>query len=46
MTPSPALRRIIRTARAERVLPSGWWIVPAVVGGAVGWAVLIWAVAT
>lgn len=46
MTPSTALLRIIRTARAERVWPSGWWILPAVVGGAIGWAAIIWAVVT
>lgn len=46
MTHATALRRIIRTARAERVWPSSWWLLPAAIGGAVGWAVLIWAVVT
>lgn len=46
MTHAPALRRIIRTARAERVWPSGWWVLPAVVGGIAGWAAVIWAVVT
>ena len=44
MTPIAAFHRIRRTARAERVWPSGWWLVPAAIGGAVAWAVIIWAV--
>jgi hypothetical protein len=44
MTPIAVLHRIRRTARAERVWPSGWWLIPAAIGGAVAWAVIIWAV--
>lgn len=46
MTHATALLRIFSTARADRVLPSGWWIVPALAGGVVGWVVIIWAVMT
>jgi hypothetical protein len=38
------LDRIRRTARAERAWPSGWWLLPAMIGGAIGWAALILAV--
>ena len=44
MTPIAALHRIRRTARAERVWPKGWWLLPAAIGGAVAWAAIIWAV--
>ncbi len=44
MTPIAALHRIRRSAHAERVWPSGWWLLPAIIGGAAGWVVLIWAV--
>lgn len=40
MTHTAALRRIIRTARAERVWPSGWWLPFALLGGIAGWYVL------
>lgn len=40
MTQATALHRIIRTARSERVWPSGWWIVPALLGGIAGWYAL------
>jgi hypothetical protein len=44
MTPIAAFNFIRRTARAERICPPGWWIVPAAIGGAVAWVVIIWAV--
>lgn len=33
-----------RAAQPLDRLPSGWWLAPAVIGGAAGWAALIWAV--
>jgi hypothetical protein len=39
-------RRIIRTAKANRAWPSGWWLLPALIVGAVAWGLVIWAAVT
>ena len=35
-----------RRANPPIRLRAGWWLLPAVIGGAAGWIALIWAVVT
>jgi|GEM_PF-6410136 len=39
-----ALARKHAAARTEIRFRAGWWLLPAVIGGAAGWVALIWAV--
>jgi len=39
-----ALARKHAAARPASRLRAGWWLLPAIIGGAAGWVAMIWAV--